>query len=101
MIGRKTTGAMALAALLLGGWPAEAQKSSDPGKGALTLPAGPASADAKDASHSQYGSAFDQGPRQQARLVPGIGNVHFPISTRSREAQRFFDQGVNYLYSFF
>src|SRR3989442_562465 len=103
MIRHKTTGATALAALLLlgGVGTTEAQKPSDPGKGALTLPVNSAPADTKDASHSQYGTAFDQGPRQQPHLVHGIGNVHFPITTRSEEAQRFFDQGVNYLYSFF
>ena len=33
-------------------------------------------------------------------LEPGIGNVHFLVSTKNAEAQRFFDQGMNYLYGF-
>ena len=33
-------------------------------------------------------------------LFPGVGNVHHPISTSSPEAQRFFDQGLDFLYGF-
>lgn len=39
-------------------------------------------------------------PSLPARLRPGQGNVHFPISTRSAEAQAFFDQGVSQMHSF-
>src|SRR5690349_2586220 len=53
-----------------------------------------------DRGHSAHGAAFDEGPRQQARLETGIGNVHFPITTSKPEAQRFYDQGINQLYSF-
>jgi tetratricopeptide (TPR) repeat protein len=35
-----------------------------------------------------------------ARLVEGYGKVHMPITTRSEEAQRFFDQGLALLHSF-
>jgi tetratricopeptide (TPR) repeat protein len=35
-----------------------------------------------------------------ARLVEGYGKVHMPISTKSEEAQRFFDQGLALLHSF-
>jgi pimeloyl-ACP methyl ester carboxylesterase len=35
-----------------------------------------------------------------ATLVKGLGNVHHPISTKSVEAQKFFDQGLAYLYAF-
>src|SRR5579862_5612782 len=51
--------------------------------------------------HSLHGSAFDEGPRQRAKLMRGYGTVHFPITTSNPEAQRFFDQGINQLYSFF
>src|SRR5579871_2793277 len=51
--------------------------------------------------HSQHGSAFDEGPRQRAKLMRGYGTVHFLITTSDPEAQRFFDQGINQLYSFF
>ena len=33
-------------------------------------------------------------------LEPGLGNVHWPVSTKNAEAQRFFDQGMKYLYGF-
>lgn len=39
-------------------------------------------------------------PSLPARLWPGQGNVHFPISTTSAEAQAFFDQGVAQMHSF-
>jgi peroxiredoxin len=64
-----------------------------------TAPSSPAPAPIQ-AGHSQHGSAFDEGPRQRARLLRGYGTVHFPITTASPETQRFFDQGVNQLYSF-
>src|SRR5438552_9158079 len=33
-------------------------------------------------------------------LEKGVGNVHYPVQTKSPEAQRFFDQGMAYLYGF-
>jgi len=33
-------------------------------------------------------------------LDPGVGTVHFAVSTKNAEAQRFFDQGMAYLYGF-
>jgi len=35
-----------------------------------------------------------------ATLVQGLGDLHHPIATTSPEAQRFFDQGLRYLYAF-
>ena len=35
-----------------------------------------------------------------AVLMPGMGNLHHPISTKSAEAQRFFDQGLTLVYAF-
>ncbi len=59
---------------------------------------------AKDASplpgHSLNGEAFDEGPRQAAVLMPGIGNAHFSITTKNEQAQKFFDQGVGQLHGF-
>ena len=54
----------------------------------------------KDRSHSHLTSAFNTGPRQQAKLIPNIGNAHFPITTQNPLVQKFFDQGLNQLYSF-
>ncbi|MGB8168197.1 MAG: redoxin domain-containing protein, partial [Chthoniobacteraceae bacterium] len=50
--------------------------------------------------HSMNGDAFDEGPRQAAVLMPGTGDVHFPITTKNELAQKFFDQGVGQLHGF-
>jgi len=34
------------------------------------------------------------------RLMPGLGEVHHPVSTKNREAQQFFDQGFKFVYGF-
>ena len=39
-------------------------------------------------------------PTLPARLLPGMGTVHLPITTASPEAQKFFDQGVAQMHSF-
>ncbi len=52
------------------------------------------------AGHSVHGEAFDDGPRQAAVLMKGMGSVSFPITTRSHDAQRFFEQGVAQLHGF-
>ena len=45
--------------------------------------------------------AMPASPRQQpATLVTGIGNCHHPVSTSNAEAQKFFDQGLRYIYAF-
>ena len=51
--------------------------------------------------HSQHGDAFNEGPRQEAHLMPGMGAVHFAITTKSALAQKFFDQGIGQLHGFF
>ncbi|MBI5801028.1 MAG: redoxin domain-containing protein, partial [Verrucomicrobia bacterium] len=53
------------------------------------------------AGHSLQGDAYNEGPRQQAHLMPGMGAVHFPISTKNPLAQKFFDQGIGQLHGFF
>src|SRR5262249_25891010 len=39
-------------------------------------------------------------PTLPAKLLPGMGTVHLPITTTSPEAQQFFDQGVAQMHSF-
>ena len=39
-------------------------------------------------------------PSLPARLLPGQGEVHFAITTSNPEAQKFFDQGLNQMHSF-
>jgi tetratricopeptide (TPR) repeat protein len=34
------------------------------------------------------------------RLMRGLGEVHHPVSTKNREAQQFFDQGLKFVYGF-
>jgi peroxiredoxin len=53
------------------------------------------------AGHSAHGEAFNEGPRQRAYLIPGMGNVTFPVTTSVSEAQQFFTQGVAQLHSFY
>ncbi len=50
--------------------------------------------------HSIHGDAFNEGPRQSAYLMGGTGNVKFPVTTQSKEAQAFINQGVGQLHGF-
>ena len=50
--------------------------------------------------HSAHGDAFNEGPRQRAYLMGGTGNVRFPVTTESKEAQAFIEQGVGQLHGF-
>lgn len=36
----------------------------------------------------------------KAPLIDGLGNLHFPVTTRSKLAQRFFNQGLTLVYAF-
>src|SRR5688572_13472319 len=38
--------------------------------------------------------------KSAARLLPGTGNLHHKVSTQNREAQRFFDQGLRFIFGF-
>ncbi|WP_395740367.1 peroxiredoxin family protein [Prosthecobacter sp.] len=53
-----------------------------------------------DPGHSANGEAFNEGPRQAAVLMPGCGDIHFPISSKKPDAQKFFTQGVGQLHGF-
>ena len=55
----------------------------------------------KPAGHSIHGEAFNDGPRQQAYLMPGMGEVDFPVTTKAAEAQAFINQGVGQLHAFY
>lgn len=39
-------------------------------------------------------------PPRVVWLDEGLGNVHHPVTTKNAEAQKFFDQGLAYLYAF-
>lgn len=50
--------------------------------------------------HSAHGEVFNEGPRQEAHLMPGTGSVNFPVTTPKPLAQRFFNQGIGQLHGF-
>lgn len=50
--------------------------------------------------HSSHGETFDDGPRQAARLMPGVAGPSFNASTKNVEAQKFIDQGIAQLHGF-
>ncbi|MEQ1860488.1 MAG: redoxin domain-containing protein [Chthoniobacteraceae bacterium] len=56
--------------------------------------------DAPTPGHSAHGEAFNEGPRQSATLIPGASSVQFAVTTKSPDAQKFFNQGVTQLHGF-
>jgi peroxiredoxin/tetratricopeptide (TPR) repeat protein len=50
--------------------------------------------------HSMHGEAFDEGPRQFAMLMPGMGDMHLQVAAKAPDAQKFFDQGIAQLHGF-
>ena len=52
------------------------------------------------AGHSFHGSAFNEGARQAARLLGGTGKIDFGVTTDSKEASQFFNQGLGQLHGF-
>lgn len=63
---------------------------------------GDAAAEATDVpeGHSYHGEVFNEGPRQAAYLMDGVGNVRFDVTTTSDEARAFVQQGVAQLHGF-
>lgn len=51
------------------------------------------------AAHAQHQHHTTQS-KDEATLVAGMGSLHHPVTTRSAEAQRFFDQGLRFVYAF-
>jgi peroxiredoxin/tetratricopeptide (TPR) repeat protein len=52
------------------------------------------------AGHSLHGESFNEGPRQSASLMSGMPKIKFSTSTKSTQAQAFFEQGVAQLHGF-
>jgi len=52
------------------------------------------------AGHSLHGEAFNEGPRQAAKLMKGTGKVRLNITSAHPKAQKFFNQGVGQLHGF-
>jgi tetratricopeptide (TPR) repeat protein len=51
------------------------------------------------AQHSEHGRA-NTSVEPPATLVPGIGGIHHPVSTTNPAAQKFFDQGLAFVFAF-
>ncbi len=52
------------------------------------------------AGHSYHGEAFNEGPRQYAYLMDGLGRAKFEITSDVPDAQEFFNQGIDQLHGF-
>jgi peroxiredoxin len=52
------------------------------------------------AGHSLHGEAFNEGPRQAAKLLKGTGKVRLKVTSTHPKVQRFFNQGVGQLHGF-
>jgi peroxiredoxin len=60
-----------------------------------------AGTEANTFGHSRHGEVFDEGPRQAAYRMAGLGSsVHFPVAGLGEEAQAFFDQGITQQHGF-
>ncbi len=53
-----------------------------------------------DKSHSAMGAAFNEGPRRFATKMTALGNAQMTVTTKSADAQAFFNQGLNLLHSY-
>ena len=67
---------------------------------AVCTAADPVDPNAPLPGHSLHGEGFSEGPRRRLPLIAGCGDVHFPVTTSSEEAQQYFDQGVGQLHGF-
>ena len=66
-----------------------------------TQPASEAAPATPAQGHSIHGEAFDEGPRQAAKLLNGMGKIDFPVSSASTPAIAFLQQGVAQLHTFY
>src|SRR5688572_23174026 len=51
------------------------------------------------AQHSGHGASTEP-EKRVVTLDTGLGNVDHPVTTKNAEAQKFFNQGLAYLYAF-
>ena len=63
-------------------------------------PAAAASEAEKRAGHSLHGEVFNEGPRQRAYLMHTTGDASLVVTTKSPEAQQYFNQGLGQLHGF-
>lgn len=69
-------------------------ESTQPAPATAAEPEGPKE------GHSAHGEVFNEGPRQAAYLMDGVGICHFPATTASAPAGQFIEQGVAQLHGF-
>lgn len=68
--------------------------------GEQATPAETTPAETIAAGHSYHGEAFNEGPRQAAYLMSGMGQVDFPASSSNAQVRAFINQGVAQLHGF-
>jgi len=71
-----------------------------PAPGAAAEPAAQAPESGPLPGHSSHGEAFNEGPRQKAYLMEGMGKVSFPVTSSKPEVQSFINQGITQLHDF-
>ena len=103
----RATGLVLAAGTLMSVSPAPQQKYStellamlDPTAGMRTLCGGPRAGAAIRARMAMVAAVVDEQAVPTVPLYDGIGKVHFPITTSSSLAQRYFDQGLAFAYGF-
>ena len=52
------------------------------------------------AGAQEHPASHQTAKSRPATLVTGLGNLHHPVSTKNAQAQKFFDQGLRYIYAF-
>jgi len=57
-------------------------------------------ADKLPEGHSNHGEFFNEGPRQAAYLMDGIGRIDFDVTSKAPDAVAFVQQGVGQLHGF-
>ena len=108
---KRILASLLLTGFLVAGWQTaslqadEDKPEAKPAEAAQASEAKPADEEEKEkeeiaAGHSYHGEVFNEGPRQKAYLMGGTGNVHFPVSTKNDQVQKFIDQGVGQLHGF-
>src|SRR5262249_12961732 len=83
-------GSLLVAGRLMGDEPAKPTPSATEANAAVPAP-----------GHSVHGEPFNEGPRQAAYLMAGMGKSRFAVTAKQPGVQAFIDQGVAQLHSFF
>jgi hypothetical protein len=52
------------------------------------------------AAAQEHAASHHSAKSRPVTLVTGLGNLHHPVSTKNAQAQKFFDQGLRFIYAF-